>query len=307
MSPQNDGGTMALAREDKACLLRAGNANCGGCGMSVALQLLGRALVGRALQFVLPPCCAWVTGGSYPYSAYGTPVMASTLGSVAAVASGMSTVARLNSESTRVIGWAGDGATYDIGLASLSGAAERNEDVLFICYDNEIYGNTGGQRSSATPAGAITATTPAGKIGLKKDIFRIMMAHRIPYAATVSLAHPEDAVRKMRHAAGTNGFRFLHILAPCPTGWKADSSLTVHLVRIAVESGLFPVCECFNGRDLVINVEPGFSEAALRTYFASQGRFRGLSVDISGIQVAVSRHWEELRRLSLPYGDGRCA
>lgn len=221
--------------------------------------------------------------------------MASTLGSVGAVASGMANVARLNSEKTRVIAWAGDGATYDIGLAALSGAAERDEDVLFICYDNEIYGNTGGQRSSATPSGASTTTTPRGKRGAKKDIVGIMMAHQVGYVATVSLAHPDDAVRKMRFAVDARGFRFLHILSPCPTGWKADSSLSVHLVRLAVRGGLFPVLEARDGA-LVVNVRPEFSGVALAEYFSHQRRFRSGSVDVADILGAVGRHWAGLER-----------
>ena len=142
-------------------------------------------------------------------------------------------MARLNGDEMRVVCWSGDGGTYDIGLASLSAAAERNEDILYVCYDNEIYGNTGGQRSSATPAGAATTNTPQGKPEPKKDIFAIMAAHRIPYAATVSLADPEDARRKIRRALAETGFRFLLILAPCPTGWKSEPSMTVELVRLA--------------------------------------------------------------------------
>jgi pyruvate/2-oxoacid:ferredoxin oxidoreductase beta subunit len=208
-------------------LLRPGNGNCGGCGMSTALQFLGRAMDDRRLQIVIPASCGAITVGPFPYSAMGVPVILSTFGSAASVATGMSQVARLNGEGTRVVCWAGDGGTYDIGMASLSGAAERNEDILYVCYDNEIYGNTGGQRSSATPAGAATTNTPRGKVEQKKDILGIMSAHRIPYAATLSLAHPQDAIRKMRRALDLHGFRFLHVLAPCPTGWKSEPALGI--------------------------------------------------------------------------------
>ena len=163
--------------------------------MSTALQFLGRAMEDRRLQLVVPASCAAVSVGPFPYSAMGVPVILTTFGSAAAVATGLSHVARLNDEDTRVVCWAGDGGTYDIGMASLSGAAERGEDVLYVCYDNEIYGNTGGQRSSATPHGAATSNTPRGKLEQKKDILAILAAHRIPYAATVSLAHPQDVFR----------------------------------------------------------------------------------------------------------------
>lgn len=276
-------------------ILRAGNTNCGGCGMSIGLMMLSRAVAERPIQMVIPACCAIVTAGNFPYSAYGAATVASTFASSAAVATGLAHVARLNGEKTRVICWAGDGGTYDIGLATLSAAAERNEDILYICYDNEIYGNTGGQRSSATPFGAATSTTPLGKDVDKKDIVAIMAAHRIPYAASVSLAHPEDALRKMRLALEMTGFRFLHILAPCPTGWKSEPAEGIELVRLAIQSGLYAVYEVFDGGRTVINVEPAMSTEALTRYFQAQGRFRKAKVDPSHAKIAVERHWRELR------------
>lgn len=276
-------------------LLRPGNTNCGGCGMSLGLQMLRRALGEHSIQMVIPACCAAVAAGSYPYSAIGAPVVLSTFASSAAVASGLANVARLNDEPTRVICWAGDGGSYDIGLATLSAAAERNEDILYICYDNEIYGNTGGQRSSATPIGAVTTNTGGGKIEQKKDLLAIMAAHGIPYAATVSLAHPDDCLRKLRTALDTRGFRFLHLLAPCPTGWKSEPAQGVELVRLAVQCGLFPVVEIVGGDHLSINVEPDFSATALERYLALQGRFRKAALDPSQLQTAIARHWRGLR------------
>ena len=174
---------------------------------------------------------------------------------------------------------AGDGGTFDIGFASLSAAAERNEDILYICYDNEIYGNTGGQRSSATPAGAVTTNTPDGKAEQKKDILAIMAAHRIPYAASISLAHAEDTHRKLRYALDLKGFRFLHVLSPCPTGWKSEPALGLELVRLAVRSGLFPVYEIFDGKRHVVNIEPDFSDEALNMYLSLQRRFQKSGLD----------------------------
>ncbi len=276
-------------------LLRAGNTNCGGCGMSVGLNMLSRAIAQRPVQMVIPACCGIVTAGQYPYSAYGAPVVASTFASAAAVATGLAQVASMNGDNTRVIAWAGDGGTYDIGMATLSAAAERNEDVLYICYDNEIYGNTGGQRSSATPAGATTTTTPSGKDIEKKDILGIMAAHRVPYCATVSLAHPEDTHRKLEHALDARGFRFLHILAPCPTGWKSEPAEGIELVRLAVRAGLFPVYEVYDGDRYRVNVEPELSRAALEQYFSLQGRFRKNAVDLDRVQEMVERNWKQLR------------
>ena len=280
-------------------LLRPGNTNCGGCGMSIALQLFDRAVEDRRVQLVIPACCAIVTPGQYPRSAYGVPVVASTFASAAAVATGLAQIAEANGEDVRVICWAGDGGTFDIGMATLSAAAERGEDILYVCYDNEIYGNTGGQRSSATPLHAVTSTTPRGKNVRKKDIVAILAAHRIPYAATVSLAHPEDALRKMRQALDAKGFRFLHVLSPCPTGWKSEPADGIELVRLAVRSGLFPVYEVFAGVRTRINVETEPSEEALARYFSMQNRFQTEGYDLAGMSASIREDWARLRRQTM--------
>ena len=294
------GGLAQSSLDRTEPLLRAGNTNCGGCGMSIGLNMLSRAIGGRRVQMVVPACCGIVTAGPFPYSAYGAPVVASAFASAAAVATGLAHAARLNGEPTRVICWAGDGGTFDIGMATVSAAAERDEDILYICYDNEIYGNTGGQRSSATPIGAVTSTTPTGKGLEKKDILGIMAAHRVPYAATVSLAHPEDTMRKLAHALDERGFRFLHILSPCPTGWKSEPAEGIELVRLAVRSGLYPVYEVFHGRRFRISIEPTLDVAALTRYFAAQGRFRGASLDIAHVAASIREQWADLRRRAAP-------
>ncbi len=279
-------------------LLRAGNTNCGGCGMSIALNMLSFAVAERQVQMVIPASCGIVTPGRFPNSAYGAPVVAATFGSAAAVASGLAMVAELNGDSTRVVCFAGDGGTYDIGMATLSAAAERNEDVLYICYDNEIYGNTGGQRSSATPLGAATTTTPRGKSVNKKDIVRLMAAHQVPYVASISLAHPDDTLRKLRFALDARGFRFLHILAPCPSGWKSEPAESVELIRLAVRSGLFPVVEVFGGERTAINIEPTMCDEALERYFQAQGRFRNGDIVAAEVRRLLNRQWARLVRES---------
>lgn len=289
-------GGIALTQADRAePVMRPGNTNCGGCGMSLGFQLLRHAVKDRPIQLVIPACCGIVTAGAYPNSAYGAPVVAATFASAAALATGLVHAARLNGEQTRVLCWAGDGGTYDIGMATLSAAAERNEDILYVCYDNEIYGNTGGQRSSATPLGAATSTTPRGKEVEKKDIVGILAAHHIPYAATISLAHPEDAHRKLTHALELHGFRFLHILAPCPTGWKSEPGEGVELVRNAVKSGLYAVYEVFDGRRFRVNVEPELTAGPLERYFAGQGRFRKGTLDLEKVRASITEQWKELR------------
>ncbi len=280
------------------CLLRAGNTNCGGCGMSIALTMLGRALAEAddTCMLAIPACCGAVTAGAFPTTSYGVPTVCTTFGGVAAVASGMAAIRDLNEETGQVICWAGDGGTYDIGMATLSAAAERNDDILYICYDNEIYGNTGGQRSSATPPGARTTTTPTGKREEKKDIVGIMAAHGIPYAATLSIAHPEDFRQKLLTAFTTPGTKFLLIHSPCPTGWKAEPADSVQLVRIAVASGLFPLYEVFDGRRYRINVEPDWTDPA--DYFRRQRRFREDEVDLDTTRRVCRERYERIKHMA---------
>lgn len=276
-------------------LLRPGNTNCAGCGMSLGLQWLGEALGADSPIMAIPACCGIVTAGAFPTSAYGVPTAATTFASAAAVASGISAVAELNQEDHPTVCWAGDGGTYDIGMATLSAAAERNENILYICYDNEIYGNTGGQRSSATPQGVVTSTTTRGKPERKKDMLAIMAAHHVPYAATLSVAHREDFLRKLSYARRIRGFRFLLMLSPCPTGWKSEPEESVELIRKAVLSGVFPVYEVFDGRRYRINVRMG--GVPLADYLTHQRRYSGLSRDPSELERQVAEQWNYLEKM----------
>ncbi len=282
------------------CLLRPGNTNCGGCGMSTGLTMLGRALAGEQYSLVIPACCGIVAAGAFPTTAYSVPVVASTFASSPAFASGVAAVNELNAtaeENPRhVLCWAGDGGTYDIGIATLSAAAERNENLIYFCYDNEIYGNTGGQRSSATPAAARTTTTPGGKGERKKDIIEILAAHRIPYAATLSIAHPDDFREKVRKALTIKGFRFFLIHAPCPTGWKTEPAESIELVSLAVRSGVFPLYEVFGGTDYRISVEPDGTDPA--RYFEKQKRFSGQEFDLRAISTISAKRMDRLLELA---------
>ena len=289
-------GEQAPIACSEECLLRAGNTNCGGCGMSVGLTMLGRALAeaGETCSLVIPACCGIVTAGGFPTTAYGVPVVASTFASSPAFASGVASVRDINGESGQVICWAGDGGTYDIGIATLSAAAERNENLIYICYDNEIYGNTGGQRSSATPVGAKTTTTPGGKSEGKKDIMEMMAAHGVPYAATLSMAHPEDFARKIHTALSMQGLRFFLMHSPCPTGWKSEPEESVNLVRLAVASGLFPLYEVFDGVRYEINVEPDWTDPG--EYFRRQRRFPAGQIDTEATLRQCRQRFGRLRR-----------
>jgi pyruvate ferredoxin oxidoreductase beta subunit/2-oxoisovalerate ferredoxin oxidoreductase beta subunit len=282
------------------CLLRPGNTNCGGCGMSSGLTMLGRALENENYSFVIPACCGIVAAGAFPTTSYSVPVVASTFASSPAYASGVAAVNELNQESDdkprHVICWAGDGGTYDIGIATLSAAAERNENLIYICYDNEIYGNTGGQRSSATPAMAKTTTTPAGKGERKKEIIEIMAAHHIPYAATLSIAHPEDFRDKIRKALEIRGFRFFLIHSPCPTGWKTEPAESIELVRLAVRSGIFPLYEVFNGIDYRVQAVPDGTDPA--RYYEKQKRFSGQEIDLQAMKRNVQEKQARLKQLA---------
>jgi pyruvate/2-oxoacid:ferredoxin oxidoreductase beta subunit len=282
------------------CLLRPGNTNCGGCGMSTGLTMLGRVLEDETYSLVIPACCGIVTAGAFPTTAYSVPVVASTFGSAPAYASGVAAVNDLNAQADtkpeRVICWAGDGGTYDIGIATLSAAAERNENLIYFCYDNEIYGNTGGQRSSATPAAAKTTTTPGGKGENKKEIIEILAAHRIPYAATLSIAHPEDFTRKVRKALDMTGFRFFLIHAPCPTGWKTEPAESIELVSLAVRSGVFPLYEVVDGVDYQINEEPDGTDPA--EYYNKQRRFSGQEIDLESAQRSAANRLKRLKQLA---------
>ncbi|MDH3431181.1 MAG: thiamine pyrophosphate-dependent enzyme [Gammaproteobacteria bacterium] len=297
--------TAAVIHRSEECLLRPGNTNCGGCGMSIGLTMLGRALeqAGDSCALVIPACCGIVTAGAFPTTSYGVPTIATTFASSPAVASGVATIRDLNGESGHVICWAGDGGTYDIGLATLSAAAERNENIIYICYDNEIYGNTGGQRSSATPAGAHTTTTPRGKIEGKKDIMSIMAAHRIPYAASLSVAHPDDFVRKMTTAFSIEGMRFLLLHSPCPAGWKSEPEDSVELVRLAVASGLFPLYEVFDGASYRISIEPDGTDPA--EYFRRQGRFETEEIDLQTTRRHCAERMHRLQVLATQYPANR--
>jgi pyruvate ferredoxin oxidoreductase beta subunit/2-oxoisovalerate ferredoxin oxidoreductase beta subunit len=273
--------------------------------MSIGLTMLGRALAGEDYALVIPACCGIVTAGAFPTTSYNVPVIASTFASAPAFASGVAAVNDLNplpgaKRQQQVFCWAGDGGTYDIGMATLSAAAERNENLVYICYDNEIYGNTGGQRSSATPAAARTATTPGGKTEWKKDIIEIMAAHRVPYAATLSIAHPQDFQDKIREALRIDGFRFFLVHAPCPTGWKTEPAESVELVRLAVNSGVFPLYEVHDGVDYRINVEPDGTDPV--EYYDRQKRFAGREFDLQSVKRMLQSRNERLRQLATGQG-----
>jgi pyruvate/2-oxoacid:ferredoxin oxidoreductase beta subunit len=275
----------------------SGHVGCPGCGAAIAMRFTLKALGGKTIV-VLPACCWSIIAGPYPQSTLKVPVIHSAFETGGAVASGVRAALDMKGDSeTTVVTWAGDGGTFDIGFQALSGAVERNEDFIYVCYDNEAYMNTGVQRSSSTPYGAWTTTTPGQdwKKMRKKNIVEALVAHRIPYAATANIAFPEDLVRKVQKAKGLKGSRFIHIYASCPTGWRIPSEMSVKIARMAVQTNIFPLYEVEDGIKYTINYKP--KEYLVREYFKLQGRFRYLTdKDLDQIQEMVNEDWELLLR-----------
>jgi pyruvate/2-oxoacid:ferredoxin oxidoreductase beta subunit len=277
--------------------VHSGHVGCPGCGATIAMRFVLKAL-GEKTMMVLPACCWSVIAGPYPQSALKIPVIHAAFETGGATATGVrAALDMLGDTETTVLTWAGDGGTFDIGFQALSGAVERNENFLYVCYDNEAYMNTGIQRSSSTPYGAWTTTTTGRdwKKLRKKNIVEVLVAHRIPYAATASIAYPEDLLRKAQKAKEMKGSRFLHIYASCPTGWRIPSEMSVKIARMAVQTNIFPLYEVEDGLRYTINYKP--REYLVREYFRLQGRFKHLTdQDLDQIQQMVNEDWELLLR-----------
>ena len=275
--------------------MTSGHVACPGCGAAIAMRFLLKTL-GKKIVIVLPACCWSVIAGPYPQSTLQVPVIHSAFETGGAVASGVRAALDVKGDTeTTVVTWAGDGGTFDIGFQALSGAVERNEDFIYVCYDNEAYMNTGIQRSSSTPYGAWTTTTPGSewKKMRKKNIVEVLVAHRIPYVATANIAFPEDMVRKIKKAKEIKGSRFLHVFASCPTGWRIPSEMSIKIARMAVQTNIFPLYEVEDGLKYTINYKP--KEYPVREYFKLQGRFKHLTDgDLEHIQKMVDEDRELL-------------
>ncbi len=263
-----------------------GSAACAGCPDSMALRVAFKAL-GRNTLLVVIASCTSVIQSPFPYSAIDLPVLNMAFATGGAVASGVAAaVNRLVKNGTfkerpTVLVWAGDGGTYDIGIQALSGAAERNADFIYVCYNNEAYSNTGTQRSGATPYAAWTTNTVAGKQEWRKDVAQIMVAHDLPYVATASLAYPTDFFKKIQKADSIRGTKYIEMLAPCPPGWKFPSDSTVKVSRLAVQAGVWLLYEYENGKTSYTagtkRIIEGQSELVpVMEYLNLQGRFRHL-------------------------------
>ncbi|MBX3602497.1 MAG: pyruvate ferredoxin oxidoreductase [Rubrivivax sp.] len=286
---------MTALPNDEPAMLCAGHAACPGCIDALSARHVLAAL-GPDTVAVIPPSCMAIIAGPQPYSSLKIPVYQPTLEASAAAASGLRRALDAQGRrETQVVVLAGDGGTYDIGLQCLSSAAERNEDFLYVCLDNEGYMNTGAQKSSSTPQHAWTGSTPAGKASRKKSLVDIMAAHRVPWIATASAGHLGDLQRKVRRARALRGTRLLLLLIPCLDGWGLAEDAGLATARLAVESGAFPLLEVEDGERWSLQ---SAKTRPLADYLAVQRRYRHLTpAQVAALQDEVDTGWQRLQRL----------
>lgn len=299
------------SRSERSNTLTSGHRACQGCGEALGaryvLDAAMRATEGRLVAANATGCLE-VFSTPYPESSWQLPWLHSLFGNAPAVASGMAAALKAKGLSDiRVIGQGGDGGTLDIGFACLSGMFERNDDVLYVCYDNEGYMNTGVQRSSATPPAARTANTkpvgdePGNVFGQGKSAVRIAMAHEIPYVASATVADLHDLERKIERAMEFHGARYVHVLVPCPLGWGSPAEDTIRIARLAHESGLFPVLEAEHGE--IVGVSKIRRPVPVEEYLRPQRRFAHLFGDpprrdvIDRLQAVADRNIRQFRLL----------
>ena len=282
-----------------------GHRACIGCGEALAVRLACKALPQNVI-IANATGCMEVVSTQFPMTAWRMPWIHTLFENTAAVASGVESALKAMARKgkrpdtgTKVVAMAGDGGTSDIGIQALSGALERGHDFLYICFDNEAYMNTGIQRSSATPFGASTTTSPAGKMSIgqktwKKNIPAIAAAHDIPYVATASHSYPFDLMAKVAKGVAVPGPAYIHIHSVCPTGWRSAPDLSVRLGRLAVQTGVFPLYEIENGKYKLSMELPELKP--VQDYLKLQGRFRHLSEDtIQEIQQRVVKEYEKIK------------
>ncbi len=267
----------------------SGHGACPGCGLPIAVKNALKALEGKCFV-VNPTGCLEIISSQYGRNAWGVPYIHSVFENAAAVAAGIEAALKAmgRKDEGKVVVFAGDGATADIGIGTLSGAMDRNHDIIYICLDNEAYQNTGHQQSGLTPPGEATTTTPAGKllpgkVGKKKDMVAFALAHGVPYVATSSVAFPADIRRKVKKAANIEGFAYIQIHSTCVTGWGIDSSKAIEVARLAVETGLYPIVEYENGK--LVSVRKIKDRKPVTEYLKLQRRFRHLFTHPRGKEI----------------------
>ena len=266
---------------------------CAGCGLELIIRNVLDVL-GEDTVVVIPPGCSALFCGFGREAGMRLASFQGNLESTAAYAAGIRAgLAAQGNDHTTVLGFAGDGATVDIGLQSLSGMLERGDRVLYVCYDNEAYMNTGIQGSSSTPYGAWTTTTPGGKATRRKDLLSIVMAHDVPYCASASVAYIPDLRRKVQKAKDAPGPAVLHVHSPCPTGWGCPPAKSIEVCRVAVQCGAWLLYEYENGK-ITLNQKPK-QLRPVSDYVNLQGRFRGMDEQaVAALQAQVTQHYEEM-------------
>ena len=263
-----------LNKVEKKDLFTSGHRACGGCGQALAARLVADASGENTIACVATGCLE-VFSSPYPDPAWRIPFLHSLFENAAAVASGVEAAYKaLNKGPVNIIAQGGDGSTADIGFQCISGMFERGHNVLYVCYDNEAYMNTGVQRSSFTPFGARTTTTPMGNKTRKKNLPLIAADHGVPYVATATVDDFKDLQRKVKTALSIEGPKYIHILAPCPLGWGHAGELSVKICRLAKDTGLYPVFEMIDGK--ITNVKKIPVKVPVQEYLKLQGRFKHL-------------------------------
>ena len=277
-----------------------GHKACAGCGGSLAVRAALKVLGSNAVS-VLPAGCMSAVGFNFPQLCFSNNSIISTFAGTASMLTGVEAGLRARGyKDFTAVGFAGDGGTADIGIQALSGAIDRNDNIIYICYDNEAYMNTGIQKSGLTPFGAKTTTTPAGanihgNIRSKKNMFEIAAAHDIPYAATASVGYIYDFIRKVQKASKINGTKYIHVIAPCPTGWGIAPDETVDIAKEVVDCGLWYLAEYENGGFKLNNKPKEFT--SIEAYLRKQGRFKHLTdEDIQIITASRDKKWEYINK-----------
>lgn len=278
----------------------SGHNACAGCGPAIAMRHITKA-AGKDVIISHATGCMEVVSSGYPNTAWKVPWVHSAFENAASVASGIERALKMkNDKKTKVLAIGGDGSSFDIGFGALSGMMERGHDICYVCYDNGAYMNTGVQRSGATPKYANTTTTPAGKkihgkMEFKKPLPFIAAAHRIPYVASASVSNLKDLNKKIKKGLDIEGPTYIEVFSPCPIGWRFDTSKTVEIARLALQTHVRTLYELENG-EFEINKE--FDQKPVEEYLKMQGRFKHLSEkEVEKIQEHVDKEYKHLKNL----------